>query len=129
VAAGEDDIEDDVIRGFVVGASGGSGKMLMGEVTAQGVASTGDWIGLNWVDVRVIWGPDELIATSVRIYDHSGDILDLDDLVGFSVWASETRAHTLDTSKDCDVLTPLFWAAVNRGCEPGNQIYRTCEGY
>jgi hypothetical protein len=108
---------------------GGSGKMLMGKVTDQGTASTGDWIGLTWVDVRVIWGPDTLIATTVRIYDHSGDILDLEDLTDYSVWAAETRAHTLDTSKDCDVLTPLFWAAVNRGCEPGNQIYRTCEGY
>lgn len=129
IAAGSDDIDANVMRGFIAASGGGGGRILMGKVTAQGVASSGDWNGLNWVDVTVIWGPDALIATTVRIYDHSGDILDLDDLDGFSVWAAETRAHTLDTSKDCDVLTPLFWAAVNRGCTPNNQTYRTCEGY
>jgi len=126
IAAGADDIEADVMRGFVLGAGGG-GQMLMGRVTAQGVASTGDWFGLDYVDVTVIWGPDALIATSIRIYDHSGDILDLADLTGYSVWASQTRARTLDPGKACTVLTPLFWAAVNRGCSADNQTYRECE--
>lgn len=97
----------------------------MGKVTAQGTG-TGDWNGLDYVDVDVIWGPDELIATSVRVYDHSGDILDISPLTGYSVWAAETKARTLDGSKDCDVLTPLFWAAVNRGCSANNQTFRTC---
>lgn len=105
---------------------GGGGRNLMGKVTAQGVEGSGDWNGLDYVDVTVIWGPDALIATTVRIYDHSGDIIDLPDLVGYSVWAAETKARTLDTSKDCDVLTPLFWAAVNRGCSANNQTFRTC---
>ena len=102
------------------------GRNLMGKVTDQDVEISGDFTGLTWVDVTVIWGPDALIATTVRVHDHSGDILDLVDLTGYSVWASETKARTLDTNKDCHVLTPKFWAAVNRGCTPNNQTYREC---
>lgn len=127
IAIGEDDIAENIMRGFIAPVGTGGGRMLMGKVTSQGTDESGDWKDLDWVQVTVIWGPEDLIATTVKIYDHSGDILDLDDLEGFSVWAFETVAASLDTEKECDELTPLFWGAVNRGCSRDNQIFRECE--
>jgi hypothetical protein len=107
-----------------------SGASITGVVQEQGVASTGDFIGLNWVDILVITaspGRESLIATEQRVYDHAGCILDLDDLLGYHVWATERRAATLDTSKDCNVLTAPFWSADNRCCDPDTATYRECE--
>lgn len=108
-------------------SSGGSAG-ITGEVTAQGTG-TGDFAGITYVDMLVYLAPasrSNLLGTSARVYDHAGCILDLDDLVGFTVWADEKVAFTLDSGEDCDTVTPPFWSAVNRCCEASSATYREC---
>lgn len=106
---------------------GASGDTIVGEVTAQDVG-TGDFNGITYVDMTVYRAPPsrrDLVGTTVRVYDHPGCILDLPDLTGFSVWASEQSARTLDVSKACTVFVD-FWGADMRCCEANTATYRSC---
>lgn len=101
------------------------------EYTIDGLAISDepDYLGLKEATVTVRGGEPSLINTQVLVYDHSGCIFDLDDMVGFTGWAHWAPYATLDPEKACDAITPYHWAAINRCCDPDSGTYRDCEGY
>lgn len=124
IAAGDDDIATDVMRGFIVGVGAGLGS-LSGVVTATGTASSGDFAGLNWADVTVIEATNQsLIGTTVRVYDRKGCIFDI-DVTDYCVWAHEVYAASMDTGVTCTNYVK-YWTADDRCCEANTAIYRSC---
>lgn len=133
-AVGEDDIETDVMRGFIVAAGGGGGDSIQGIITSVRNATSGDedYTGLKIATMNVVVAPcgrTELVGTAVEVIDHSLQILDLSNaaLVGFYLWASEGVALSRDPEADNCQLTPCHWAAVNRSCIEYEGTLPTCE--
>lgn len=131
IAAGPDDIETDVMRGFIAAAIGSS-DWIEYTITELTTSSEPDFSGLKRATVEVRGASPALapilIGESVYVYDHSGCIFDLppEDMVGFTGWGLWGQYRTLDGSKDCEVLTPEHWSAVNRCCAPDSGTYREC---
>lgn len=124
IAAGDDDIETNVMRGFIVGVGAGLGS-LTGVVTGTGTATSGDFNGLNWADVTVIEATSKaLIGTTQRIYDRKGCIFDI-DVTDYCVWAHELWASPMGTGKACDDYVK-YWSADDRCCDANTAIYRSC---
>lgn len=124
VAAGADDIETDVMRGFIVSTS--SAQIIEYTITSVAASTEPDFNGLEKATVVVRGGPAGLIGTTVDVYDHSGCIFDEPDMAGYTGWGFWSQYRTLDGSKACEELTPFHWAAVNRCCDANSGTYRSC---
>ena len=124
IAAGADDIEDDVMRGFIVSTS--SAQIIEYTIASTTTSSEADYVGLTKATVTVRGGPAGLIGTTVSVYDHSQCIFDEIDMEGYTGWAYWSQYRTLDATKACEVLTPFHWAAFNRCCAPDSGTYRDC---
>jgi hypothetical protein len=85
-----------------------------------------DYVGLKKATVTVRGGPAMLVGASVSVYDHSGCIFNEPEMEDYTGWAFWGQFRTLDVTKDCEVLTPKHWAAVNRCCAPNSGTYREC---
>lgn len=128
-AVGEDDIEDDVIRAFVLGAS--SSGWIEYVIVSITDATGGHYTGLRVATVTVK-GSDNgsLIDTEVEVVDHSGGLFDEPgNMTGYTGWAMWGVYKSLQPSIECDTLTPYHWAAINRVCEPNTGVYATPCGY
>lgn len=130
IAIGPDDIEDDVMRGFIASAGGGGGGTIMGEITAMRTASgsgaDAPYTGLKIATVTVTTAPcglGNLVGTSVDIVDHSLCVLDLDniDLIGLNMWGSQGVAESLASGAAEGELTPCHWCADDRCCTEGGE--------
>ena len=132
IATGPDDIAQDVMRGFVASA-GDANEWIEYTITSLATAdgTDPDFVGLKKATVEVRGAAPasalSLVGETVTVYDHSGCIFDEEDMEGYTGWALWGQYRTLDTSKDCDVLTPSHWAAINRCCAPDSGTYRDCE--
>jgi len=115
-AVGADDIDDDVMRAFILPASDGTGWIEY-VVDSQATATNGPYTGLVIATVTVKGGDNQsLIETSVDVVDHSGCIFD-EDVTGFTGWAQWGIYLSLDSLAECDEYTPYHWAAHNRSRE------------
>lgn len=113
-------------EGWVISTGGGGGGSLSGVATSWGTQSGGDFAGLKYADVTVIEATDQnLLGTSVRVYDRKGCILDI-NVTDYTVWAHELWASSMDTSKPCPAAVQ-YWSADDRCCDPDTAIYRECE--
>ena len=100
-------------------------RSITGIVTAIGVETDPDLVGLNYADVTVIeTSSKELIGTTIRIHDRKGCIFDV-DVTDYCVWAHELWAISMDEAEDCTHMVK-YWSADDRCCASGTAIYRTC---
>ena len=129
IAAGEDDIKPDVMKGFIAASGGGGGGTIEYTIDSVRVATSGGadapYTGLNIATVTVVAAPcnlSSLIGTQVDVVDHSQCIFDLDpeDLENVHGWASEKIALSLDPEAEEGELTPCHWSADNRCCAAGS---------
>jgi hypothetical protein len=124
-AIGEDDIEDDVMRAFVL-APGGGGASIEYTIDSLETAGTDSpYNGLIVATATVILAPCDrasLIGEEVEVVDHSGCIFDLpeEDLIGVHGWATEGVALSLASGAGEDDITPCHWSASNRCCVPAD---------
>lgn len=126
IAAGEDDIAPDVIRGFNVSAP--SDARIIEYLIQSVVTSTDPIYAPKKIATVVIQvGPADLIGETVEVVDHSGQIFDIESMNGYTGWGWWTQARSMDLEEPCETLTPLHWAALNRVCEPNGGTYRLCE--
>lgn len=99
---------------------------LTGVATGVGTQSGGDHDGLKYADLLVFESSDKLlIGTTERVWDRKGCVLDI-DVTGYTVWAHELWAATMDIGQECDVLVK-YWAVDDRCCDPNTAVYRECE--
>lgn len=120
-AVGADDIEPDVMRGFIQSAGGGGGKQIQGELTAITTPTSGPYTGKNVGTITIVVAPcsdSALIGESVDVVDWSDCIFDLPfaDLDGVWVWAAEGIAESLAAGAEPGTLTPCHWTASDRCC-------------
>lgn len=128
IAIGLDDIEDDVMRGFIQ-SDGGGGTLIEYTIASKTTATSGPYTGLEIATVNVKGaGCNEpsLICTSIEVVDHSGCIFDETDMAGYTGWAARGVFHSLDVTDDPGTPTPCHWFAINRCCEPSSGLYRDC---
>lgn len=108
-AAGEDDIQTNIMRAFT-SSGGGGGATLQG--TLSSIADgTGDYAGLKVGTVAVVIAPCDrpgLAGTNVEVVDWSECVFDLpiEDLSGVWVWAEEG----INEGGEC------HWTASDRCC-------------
>jgi hypothetical protein len=100
---------------------------LTGIVSATGVETDPDLLGLKYADVLVIESSNTaIIGKTVRLHDRKGCIFDI-NVANYCVWAHESWAVTMDTTKECTKLI-RYWSADDRCCDPNTAVYRNC-GY
>jgi len=98
---------------------------LTGVATAVGTQSGGDHDGLEYADLLVFEASDPtLIGTTERVWDRKGCVLDI-DVTGYTVWAHELWAASMDTGVACDAPV-RYWSADDRCCDPDTAVYREC---
>jgi len=105
---------------------GGAGSLLECKVVSIAEAVSGPYTGLVVATVTVKGSPpgqDDLVSTELEVVDHSGCILDLPVMTGYTVWAAEMVFLSLDATAACDEKTPIHWAAVNRCCSANSGLY------
>lgn len=114
------------INWLLIDSSSQSLGALTGVATAVGTQSGGDHHGLEYADLFVFESSDKLlIGTTERVWDRKGCIFDI-DVTGYTVWAHELWAVTMDTERPCDELVK-YWAADDRCCAANTAVYRECE--
>lgn len=115
-----------VVNWLLIDGSGGGSDTIEYTINSMETSVEPDYIGLQKASVTVQGGPAMLVGATVSVYDHSGCIFNLSEMEGYTGWAFWGQYFTLDETKDCDVLTPLHWAAYNRCCAPDSGTYREC---
>jgi hypothetical protein len=123
-AVGADDIEPDVMRGFMYRAGGGGGASIQYTIDSIEIPTSGPYTGKVVATVTVETAPCgrvSLIGESVQVVDHSGCVFDLPeaDLEGVWGWATEQVALSTAAGSEPGELTPCHWAADDRCCVAG----------
>jgi hypothetical protein len=106
--------------------NGGGGALVEYVISSMEEATSGPYTGLMVATGKpkgATPGREDVIEVEVEIVDHSGCILDEEDLTGYTVWAAEMVYLSLDPEAECGTLTPIHWAAINRCCGPNSGTY------
>lgn len=126
-AAGEDDIDTNVMRAFI-NAPATTPTIIEYTIDSIAEKSSGPYIGLIAANVTirgVICGQGStLIGTTAEVIDHSGCIFDEADMTDYTGWAVSNMEYlSLDPGAATDEMTPCHYAAFNRCCAPGSGTY------
>jgi hypothetical protein len=124
-AVGEDDIETDVMRAFILGGGGGSGSKIFFEVDSAAIAGTSSpYNGKMILTVTIILAPCDqpsLIDTTVDVVDWSTCLANAETtlaVVGREGWAFRGIGHSLKSGDPSGTLTPCHWALDGLCCPP-----------
>jgi len=124
-AVGEDDIETDVMRAFILtGGGSGSGKIFFEVDSAAVAGSSSPYNGKMVMSCTVVVAPcdqSELIDTSVDVVDWSTCLANDEmaaALIGREGWAFRGVAYSLKSGDPAGTLTPCHWALDGLCCPP-----------
>lgn len=126
-AAGEDDIDTNIMRAFI-NAPATTPTIVEYVIVSLSEKSSGPYTGLIAASATVkgcVCGQGAtLIDTTIEVIDHSGCIFDEEDMEGYTGWAAANMEYlSLAEGATEGELSPCHYAAVNRCCAADSGTY------
>jgi hypothetical protein len=110
---------------YILPEGEGGGGVIEFKILSVTTKVSGPFIGLKAASA-IVHGSTcspNLIGSTVEVIDHSNELFDEGDMVGYTGWASEMIFWSLDPADPCETPSPCHWTAINRVCSPNTGTY------